>query len=81
MYKIDWKEHALHNLKNLEDSIAKRIVKKVEALITNPFSGDIKKLKGIPGYRLRIGDYRVIFDVEKDMIFIIKIGHRKHIYD
>jgi len=81
MYNIEWKEHALQNLEKLENSISKRIIKKVEELSENPFSKDIKKLKGSSDFRLRIGDYRIIFSIEKDILQILKVGHRKNIYD
>lgn len=81
MYNIEWKEHALQNIKKLENSIARRIIKKVDELSENPFSKDIKKLKGSDDFRLRIGDYRIIFSIEKDTIQILKVGHRKNIYD
>jgi len=42
---------------------------------------DIKKLKASSDYRLRVGDYRIIFIFDKNQIKIIKIGHRKQIYD
>ena len=44
---------------------------------------DIKKLVGQPLYRLRVGDYRVIFDVQKEklIILILTVGHRSKIYD
>ena len=81
MYTIDWKEHALHDVEKLETSIATRIIKKIETLSKDPFSQDIKRLKGSNDFRLRIGDYRVIFFIEKNLITILKVGHRKHIYD
>ena len=81
MYNIEWKEHALQNLEKLENSIAKRIIKKVEELSKNPFSKDIKKLKGGNDFRLRVGDYRVIFSIEQNTIQILKVGHRKNIYN
>ncbi len=77
MYKIEWKEHALQNIEKLESSITKRIFKKIEELSENPFSKDIKRLKGSNDFRLRIGDYRVIFSIEKETIIILKVGHRK----
>lgn len=80
MYNLEWKEHALQDLENLESSIARRILKKVEELSENPFSKDIKKLKGSSDFRLRIGDYRLIFFIEQNTIQILKIGHRKNIY-
>ena len=80
IYNIEWKEHALQNLEKLENSISRRIIKKVEELSENPFSKDIKKLKGSDDFRLRVGDYRVIFFIGKETIQILKIGHRKNIY-
>ena len=81
MYNIEWKEHALQNIEKLENSIAKRILKKVEELSENPFSKDIKRLKGNDDFRLRVGDYRVIFSIEQSTIQILKVGHRKNIYN
>jgi len=80
MDNIDWKEHALHNIERLENSIAKRIIKKAEELSVNPFSKDIKRLKGSNDFRLIVGDYRVVFSIEKEAITILKIGHRRNIY-
>ena len=79
-YKIDWKENAIKDLKKLEASISNRIYKKVDELIENPLSKDIKKIKGMNAFRLRVGDYRIIFEIEKDIICVLKVGHRKNIY-
>jgi len=81
MYKIEWKEHSLQDLEKLEGSIIRRILKKVDELSENPFYKDIKRLKGQNDFRLRVGDYRVIFEIEKDTIIILKVGHRKNIYE
>lgn len=80
-YNIEWKEHALKDLEKLESSISRRILKKADELLENPFSKDIRKLKGSNDFRLRVGDYRVIFFIEKDLIQILKVGHRRNIYD
>ena len=80
MYNIEWKEHALQNLEKLENSISRRIIKKVEELFEDPFSKNIKKLKGRDYFRMRVGDYRIIFFIEQNTIQILKIGHRKNIY-
>lgn len=80
-FKIIWDEKAYASLNKLEPAISRRILKKVDELSENPFSKDIKKLKGSDDFRLRIGDYRVIFFIEKDLIQILKVGHRKNIYD
>ncbi|WP_371420553.1 type II toxin-antitoxin system RelE/ParE family toxin [Tardiphaga sp.] len=43
--------------------------------------GDIKKLKGQDGSRLRVGDYRIIFYQEAQTIVVVSVGHRREIYD
>jgi mRNA interferase RelE/StbE len=43
--------------------------------------GDVKRLKGRPGCRLRVGNWRVIFDEMPDTIIVIAVGHRREIYD
>lgn len=81
MFKISWTEKALEGLNKLEPFIANRIIKKLNELCEEPYSKDIKKLKGMEGFRLRVGDYRVIFDIEGNRISILKVGHRRDIYD
>ena len=80
IYEIEWKENAIKDLKKLEISISNRIYKKVNELIENLYSKDIKKIKGMNAFRLRVGDYRIIFEIEKDIICVLKVGHRKNIY-
>lgn len=79
-FKIIWDEKAYDSLNKLEANIGRRIFKKVGELSENPFSKDIKKLKGSNNFRLRVGDYRIIFSIEKEMIQILNVGHRKNIY-
>ena len=43
--------------------------------------GDVKRLKGRSGARLRVGDWRIIFDESKDAIVVVAVGHRREIYD
>ena len=81
MYFLEWKEPAVRQLDKLDPSIASRIVLKVEKLKENLLSQDIKKLKGEEAFRLRVGDYRVIFEINQNTISILKVGHRQHIYD
>lgn len=81
IFKIVWDEKAQSDLIRLEPSISRRIFKKVDELSENPFSKDIKRLKGSRDYRLRVGDYRAIFAIDQDTIQILRVGHRKNIYD
>lgn len=52
----------------------------MEAISKLPASGDIRKLQGTVGYRLRVGNFRVLFDVNGLIIDIIEIGNRGQIY-
>ena len=82
MFEIHFSNKALKELQNLPRPISKRIFEKIFLLKENPFKQNIKKLSGQPYFRLRIGDYRVIFAIWKKefRILIIKIAHRKKIY-
>lgn len=82
MYELIYSDSALKQLEKLDKDTRERIVSVLERLRIRPESCDIKKLIGMPGYRLRVGDYRVIFDMEKDklIILVLQIGHRKNIY-
>ena len=83
MYELIYSPSALKQLEKLEHNIKERIVVALERLRIRPESCDIKKLVGTTGYRFRVGDYRVIFDMEKDklIILVLQIGHRKNVYD
>jgi mRNA interferase RelE/StbE len=77
---IVWDENAYKELAKLETLVARRITRRVRELAQDLFSKDVKKLKGSSDFRLRIGDYRVIFAVEGEQIMILKVGHRKNVY-
>ena len=81
-FQIIWSESASNELKKLDRTVAKRIFKKVSQLCENPYRFDVIKMEGDPYFRLRVGDYRVIFDIQNDIlrILVLKVGHRKKIY-
>lgn len=83
MYELFYSPAALKQLEKFEHNIKERIIIALERLRIRPESCDIKKLVGMPGYRFRVGDYRIIFDIEKERIsiFVLQMGHRKNIYD
>ena len=56
------------------------IAQRIRSAISSLPLGDVKKLKGTPHYRLRVGDYRVIFDKDGKIIFVIKIDSRGQVY-
>ena len=81
-YNLEWKEHALRELGNLEKSGVKRIVSKVEEMCENFSSCDVKKMGSFEDhYRLRVGDYRVIFELKDKLVTVLKVGHRQNIYE
>jgi mRNA interferase RelE/StbE len=69
-------------LDRLPDEIANRILAKLAALENKPRSLDAKKLKGREAWRLRVGDYRVIYEINDPalQIIVITVGHRREIY-
>jgi len=80
-YSVRYTELALKNLSELPRREAAQIIRKI-ARLEGGLRGNIKRLQGTDfGYRLRMGDYRVLFDVKGDIVFIQKIGHRKDVYD
>ncbi len=83
MYDIVYSDKAVKQLEKLDREIHVRIITTLERLRIRPESHDIKKLVGMPGFRFRVGDYRVIFDLEKEklLILVLEIGHRRNIYD
>ena len=83
MYELIYSPGALKSLEKFDKPMQERVIIALERLRIRPESCDIKRLVGIPGYRFRVGDYRVIFDIkqEKLHILVLKIGHRKNIYD
>ncbi len=78
---IVWDKKARGELDKLEVDIARRIILKVKSLSENPFSMDVKRLQGRDEFRLRVGDYRVIFSIEGINLFVLRVGHRKNIYE
>jgi len=82
MYKIIFEKRALHDLQKLESQIKERIWNKLQDCKEDPFRF-FEKLKEMEGFKLRVGDYRVIADIfrDKEVIIILKVGHRKNIYE
>ena len=61
-YRIDFKNPAYHDLKKIDRSMRSKILGEIKGLLHNPFPFDVKKLKGTESiYRIRTGDYRVIY--------------------
>lgn len=80
-YKVEFKPRAIKDCRHIDKKIAVVIFSKIESLLNN-LQGDVKKLTNFtPEYRLRVGDYRVLFETEGDKIIIYRIKHRKEAYE
>jgi len=79
-YEIRFKPRALKDGKKIPNQELARIFEKIAAL-ENGLSGDVKHLTDFyPEYRLRVGNYRVLFEIEGSNVVIYRIRHRKDIY-
>ena len=82
MYSIQIEKNAEDFLKKLDKKNAEIILNKIYSIRENPYRF-LKRLQGEKLWRLRIGDYRAFVDVIVSMnkIIVIRIGHRKNVYD
>jgi mRNA interferase RelE/StbE len=82
-YDIRWKKSAEKDLLGIDYKQIPRIIKSIESLAKNPLSRQYRKLQGTDNfYRIRVGDYRVIYQVDKDdnILTIFYVRHRKDVY-
>ncbi len=79
-YGLRFQSRALKDLRRLDKQLSKRIVDRIE-IMAEDLKGDFKKLTDhSPQYRLRIGDYRVLFDIDDETIVIQRIRNRREVY-
>ena len=82
-YRIEFKRSAVKVLKKLQKPDRRRIRDKIDSFTENLPDPATTKIKGDnPFHRVRVGDYRIIYEIHEDtlMILVLKIGHRKEIY-
>jgi mRNA interferase RelE/StbE len=80
IYQIEFKPRALKDLKLISSGDARRIIDKINGL-KNDLAGDIKRLTQFtPEYRLRVGSYRVLFELEGAKVVIYRVRHRRDAY-
>lgn len=73
MYKITFKKEAAKSLNKISRNVAKSIREKLETIAANPYADHLnaKKLQGRDGYRLRVGDRRVIYEIQNEQLVIL----------
>lgn len=81
-YRLLIKPSAASELEALPLKERKRIAAKIQRLTSNPRPNGTEKLSGLDRYRLRQGDYRVLYAVDdaNETVLIVKIGHRRDVY-
>ncbi len=80
-YDFEFKPRAVKELSRLPVVQQRRILAKIEHL-ANDLQGDVKRLTDFsPEYRLRVGDYRILFEVDGNRIDIYRVCNRKDAYD
>jgi mRNA interferase RelE/StbE len=81
--EIVYTSTALRQLSAIAKKPAQLIIRKLDQYAADPASlaNQVKKLKGTDFLRLRVGDYRVIFTQDGRVVMVLKIGHRRAIYD
>ena len=82
-YKIEILQSVNHEVRKIDEKWLGKIVKMIQSLSTEPFPSGCVKLKGsVSGYRIRMGDYRVLYDVNREdmIVTIFSVSHRKNAY-
>ena len=82
MYSIIIERNALKSLSGIPDKDAKKIENAINELGEDPRPMGYIQLKGRSGYRIRVGNYRIIYEINDDelLVLVVEIGDRKEIY-
>ena len=83
MYELQYKKKAIKALAKINNPYYSAILKAIDELAENPRPFGYKKLTGRSGYRIRVGTYRIIYDILNDVLVveIVNIGSRGEIYE
>ncbi len=80
-YRLVYTHRAIKNIDTLDTSVKQRIGKTLQRYEQNPLAhAEPLKQSELGSYRFRIGDYRVVFDLEGPEIVVLRVGHRRDIY-
>ena len=81
-YKVQVKKSAEKELREIPKKELLKILEKIKSLSDDPHPTGSIKLTNLEKYRLRVGNYRILYKIEENIltVFIVKVGHRKNIY-
>jgi mRNA interferase RelE/StbE len=82
-YRIELRPAAVRALKKLDPPIRRRVQGAIALLAEDPRPPASRPLRGRPGLRVRVGDYRIIYTIADDvlLIVVVTLGHRRDVYD
>ncbi|MBI4441779.1 MAG: type II toxin-antitoxin system RelE/ParE family toxin [Acidobacteria bacterium] len=81
-YRLEFTAGAARQFRKLSKQVQARLAPQINALVNSPRPAGSKKLKGTEGCRLRVGDYRVLYEIQDNAsrILIVSVGHRREVY-
>ena len=81
-YRVILPKSVQKQLDHLSDEVAGRILDRLAELETEPRPPDVKKLKGRAAWRIRVGEYRVIYEIHDRIlqVLVVTVGHRREVY-
>ena len=84
MHSVAWLKNAMQVMARLPRNLAARVVEKIEEVAADPYGDNpnVKKLKGREGYRPRVGDWRIIYDLDhgRRRVTVLVVGSRGQVY-
>ena len=81
-YRVELKKSVQKDFDSIPKKDLQRLISAIEALADDPLPPQSKKLSGREQYRLRQGNYRILYSIQDDLliIFVVAVGHRKESY-
>ena len=81
-YRLEFTPGADRQFRKLPKQVQARLRPHLDALTYNPRPPGVEKLTGIKGYRLRVGDYRILYEVRDEvlLVLVVRVGHRREVY-
>jgi len=80
-FEVRFTPHFLKKIKALDREVQVRILREVNVLKTNPYAGKPLRGEWKGVYSLRVGNYRVLYQVKRSAVFLLVVGHRKRVYE
>lgn len=81
-YAVEFTKSAQKELRKLTPQVSRRLAQAIYSLQEDPRKGNVRPMVGTTSWRLRVGDYRVVYDISdgKLTILVIRIAHRRDVY-